>query len=648
MGYLIERAQGGPTAVRDQIVNMVVTRMQHSEKYFQGVRNRLPRYYDLWRGVYSGRFHPHKNNVHIPIIFSTIMADAARKVATSFGDYPFVSFTGYGPDDKPICLKREALVSAQMKDADAFMKELQTFVTADLYGVAISQIMWDHTEEFRIVEDLAKLPLSGKVIRQIQKKKVVTFDGPNWENVDRLDFFPAVGVKSIAKMPYVVRRLFLDIDEVRAMAEAGVFDKGELARLEREGGVGATAASDEALMKRFQVRTGMSDEEAKWQDKFSRPIEILEYWGVIPSELASDGAKNRVITVANRRYLLRNKSNPFWHGKKPFVSFSPMPDPHYFDAPGKAEITEKLQLAANRYINQTLDAADIIIDPMWFYNRNRGINTRNMFSRPGRWLGVDGNPNEAIMQMPINMQGVALGKQNAEEMRLYAQMGSGIVEDAVQGLDTGSDRQTAREFVGRTEAAGTRLMLESRIYEEAYLEPLVNMLVQLDKQFLELPKEVMILGENAQVDPDTGVPIEATREELGPGDMVPNYAARARGASTGLSRGVRQQNLGMLLQYVATNPTIAGKVNMVNFMRQIFREFEMKNVNELIAKSQPGQELIQSLLGGGSGPNGQATAQDAAQIPTSGQLANNPQLGMALQAQNGMPADAAGAMPPQQ
>jgi hypothetical protein len=170
------------------------------------------------------------------------------------------------------------------------------------------------------------------------------------------------------------------------------------------------------------------------------------------------------------------------------------------------------------------------------------------------------------------------------------------------------------------------------------------MMVQLDKQFLDLPKEIMILGDSAQTDPDTGAPIEDRLEPIEPGDMIPNYMARAMGATTGLSRGVRQQNLGVLLQYVSASPAIAGKVNMINFMRQIFREFEMRNVNELIAQSNPGQELVQQLLGGGSGPNGQVTPEDAAQIPTSGQLANNPQMGMALQQQGGMPADIAGMM----
>src|SRR5258705_1650953 len=102
----------------------------------------------------------------------------------------------------------------------------------------------------------------------------------------------------------------------------------------------------------------------------SRPGEIREMWGNFPSELSPDGETNRVVTVANRRFLLRNKPNPFWHRRKPFHVFSPTMDPFYFDAPGKAEVAEKLQIVSNRFINQSLDVADLVGEPMSFFARN--------------------------------------------------------------------------------------------------------------------------------------------------------------------------------------------------------------------------------------------------------------------------------------
>lgn len=606
----MERAVG-QFAYREQICNLVTDSMRLSETHFNGVRQKFPRLYDLWRGTWSGRFHPHKNNVHIPLIFSAVWADAARKAATSLSAYPIVSFLGYGPDDAPIARKREALISAQMKDDKCFLKQVDLIVSANLYGVAVMQIGWRRDEQERIIESIDRMPLSGKIVRHIRKGKVVMFDGPESELIDLLDFFPQPGVKNIDKMKWVVRRYFLDLDDCRYLAAEGAFDRAELNRLERDGAIGSGDQDLTASIRRFQVRTGMDDESVRFMDKYSRPIEILEYWGRIPSELSPDGVLSRVITVANRSYLLRNKPNPYYHGMLPFVSYSPTPDLHYFYAPGKAEVVEKLQIVGNRYLNQSLDAADLMIDPMWFYDRSAGLVTRNLYSRPGRFVPVNGNPNNVIAAIQPQLQNLQAADAKIAQVREFLQMGTGIADDVVAGLQ-GGDRQTAREFVGRREAAGTRLLLESRLYEEMLLEPMANMFVALDKQFLDLPVEVLILGDGAQIDPVTNMPMPGSREALDGYDMVPNYAARALGATTGLSKGMRQQNLVQLLQAMASplGQAALGQINAVNFFRGVFREFEVPNINEIF-QSNP---LLQQQMMMASGGQGMGA------VPTSGQI----------------------------
>jgi hypothetical protein len=600
-------------ARREQLCSLVVDHMQYSETHFEGIRNKWPRLYDLWRGNWSGRFHPHKNNVHIPLIFSAIWADAARKVATSLNDYPIVSFLGYGPDDQHVARKREALISAQMKDDQAFLKQVDLIVTADLYGVAVMQVGWKKDEPMRIVEYVDRAPLSGAVVRHIKKQRVCMFDGPETTMIDNLDFFPQPCVSRLHNMKWVVRRYFLDLDDIRYLASIGSFDKSELRRLEMEGSVGSGNGAAAASVRRFQVRTGMDDETARFMDKYSRPIEILEMWGTVPSELTGDGVLQRVITVANRRYLMRNKANPFNHGMLPFIAFSPTPDPHYFYAPGKAEVIEKIQIVANRYLNQSLDAADLLIDPMWFYDRAAGLVTKNLYARPGRFIPVTGNPNTMIQPVTQNLDGLTVAKEKVSEMQNLANMGTGVVDDAVMGLQGSGGRQTAREFVGRREAAGTRLLLESRIYEEMLLEPMANQFVALDKQFLELPVEVLILGDGALLDPVTQTPIPKSRERLSGYDLTPNYAARALGASVGLSKGMQQNALIQLLGAMngPLGQAVVGQINTVNFFRGIFRAFDIPNINEIFMQDPRLKALVeQASFGRGIGA-----------IPTSGQIA---------------------------
>ena len=611
MNPIFERAQG-TIAFREQLCNMVVDCVRYSESHFIGVRNKWPRLYDLWRGSWSGRFHPHKNNVHIPLIFSAIWADAARKAASSLSTYPIVSYMGYGPDDSGIARKQEALCAAQFKDDSVFLKQVDAIVGADLYGVAVVQIGWKYDAPMRILEQIDRMPLSGKVVRHIRKGKVVTFDGPQSINIDLLDFFPQPCVARLSDMKWVVRRYWLDLDDVRYMVSIGTFDASELARLEAEGAIGSASGEGTTSVRRFQVRTGMDDETARFQDKYSRPVEILEFWGKVPSEYAPDGDVNRVITIANRRYMLRNRPNPYNHGLLPFLAYSPTPDLHYFYAPGKAEVVEKLQIVGNRYLNQSLDAADLMIDPMTFYNRASGLVTRNLYARPGRFIGINGNPAEMIQPFQQNLQGLTVADQKIGQMREYLQMGTAIGDDVVQGLQ-GDSRQTAREFIGRREAAGTRLMLESRIYEETMLEPMANMFMALSKQFLSPPVEVLILGDGALLDLN-GNPINSTRDTLTGYDLFPSYSARALGATMGLSKQTQQQTLLQLLQALSSplGQALMGQINAVNFFRGLFRVFEVPNINEIFIKQQGALGGLTPQAGGG--PGGQAG------LPTSGQI----------------------------
>jgi hypothetical protein len=629
----IERAIGS-YAQREQMINYALDHVKESESMFSGVRQTWPRLYDLWRGTWTSAHSPHRNSVHIPLIFSALWADAARKAATSLNTFPIVTFLGYGPDDGGIARKREGLFSAQGKDDLIFQKQVDMMLAASLYGTSVMQIGWKRESKMRVIESIDRTPLTNQVVRSIKKSNIVTFDGPESKQIDLIDFFPAPGFRTIAEMPRVGRRYYLDLDNIRYLAKEGIFDVGEVARMEREGGVNTGVVDSGLTVQRFQARTGMTDEQAQCMSKWNRPVECIDVWGLVPSELCPDGVYERIVTVMNRRYLARNRPIPYWHGLKPFLSHAPMPDLHYFYAAGKAEIVAKLQIVANRYVNQSLDAADLMIDPMWFYDRAAGIKTSNLYSKPGKYIPVTGNPNSVIAPMIRDLSGLTVADNKVGQMTDAIQRGTGIVDDAVAGMG-GDSRQTAREFVGRREAAGTRLLLEARLYEETLLEPMANMFMALDRQFLELPVEVLILGEGARIDPDTSAPLRGSRETLDGYDLTANYSARALGSSSGLSKGMKQQNLISLLSALSgpIGQVAMGQINAVNFFRGLFREFEIPNINDIFTANPALGELIPPGTPGG-----------VAGVPTSGQIAQTGALPIPAMAGDGPPPNSAQSM----
>lgn len=601
---------------RDQIAGLVRARKEHSENHYSGIRRELPQYYDLYRGVQTGRHTPHKNSIHIPLIFSTIQSDVARKTQTSFGSWPIVSFVGYDPGDASLARKREALISAQMRDMGIFRKGYEVFLTADLYGTAVVRYGWDRFDQEMEVERFDKLPLSRQMVRIAERQTVTVFDGPNLIVKDLLDCFPQPGFRTIETMGWFCEQDYMDWDLIRALSEMPMsggffFDPKEVNRMKTDGGTTAAELDVQDYKNwRTQSRT-MVEEDARQSERYARPVKLITMWGRIPLELAPDGIVDRVITVANGKYVLRNRPMPFWDGKKPFFAYSPMPDPHYFFAPGKAEVAAKLQVLANRFTNQQLDALEIFIDPVFFVNLNSGLDTRNLFIRPGKFIPMDGNPNEMILPLQPNMTGLQMGGQMTEAAWRWMQQGSGIIEDTVMG--GGAQRQTAREFLGRSEAVATRLLMESRLFEETFLEPLADAFVDLNRQFLEHEKEVFIIGQSADIDPVTSEPIPtATRVGVSGFDLVPNYEARAMGSTTKLARSQRQQTLIFLIQAMGQNPVAAASVNWINFFRDTLREFEIANVNEIINTPAQQAQVMQAQQAGQGQQGQQAPGQAAA------------------------------------
>jgi len=404
----------------------------------------------------------------------------------------------------------------------------------------------------------------------------------------------------------------MDECEFLASEEGGrVFNASEVARMKRTGEMSA-GRNDEMLLRRFEARTGYSTQD-RFADKWSRPVEIIEMWGRIPRSLSGPSASpNVVISVGNDGYLLRGIDNPHHNRMKPFFVDQPTPDPHSFYAPGKAEVAEKLNITINRIVNQLLDAGDMVIHPMLMYDRRKGLDPRKMITGPGHVFGTDGPPGDAMAPIPFDMRGMSIGASQVQMLWNFLQMGTSVQEDTVMGMVSGGgNRQTAREFMGRREASGTRLMLESVLYEAMYLEPLGNWFMSANEQYLDVPRTVMIMGDAATEDPVSGRPIPISRETVNGWDLVHAYSARALGSTMSISKQSRQSIDMTVFQILAgAQPMVAGAVNMVNFIRQMLRNLDYPNVNEFVKKIPSVEEILQQR-----GINGGASA-----IPESNDL----------------------------
>lgn len=585
---------------REQLTTLVNDHVDSSWQDSRSIRRRWIHYYDLNRGIWTGRYHRGKHNVHIPIMHTVVEASTARQVQTSLGVFPPWAFRGAaGEEDVMIARKWEGLVGAQARDAHLYQKAFDFFKMAKLYGTAISRHGWDFKSHHAQFRDTTRLPVSNRIATTLRSHEVVTFNGPNVRPIDNLDFFPQAGIARMEDMERAAELYTLSLEQARDLVEDGVFDKPELKRLEQEGGGQEEAIENLKNLRGHPHITGLQNRDDRPGPNFERLISCVDFVGRIPRELALPGGFDRVLlTVANKRFLLRAVPIPWFDQKLPWLAYSPSPDPHFFWGVGAGELLAKIQLGANKFTNQTLDAIALAIDPAMVVSRRANITDQNLRMRPGRIFLTDGSPQDNWMPLPMSLQGIQLGPQATEMLWRWGQQGTGVIEDTVLG-GPGGDRVTAREFTGRVEAVSTRLGVEARLGEMNWLEPLGDAFVSQNQQFLDAPHEFSIMGQSAQVDPVTGDPIPGERATLFPEEMTRNYTAQAIGATSRLGLAVKQQNLIALTQAMSANPAAASAINWIGWAKLLARVFELPEAASLINTSEGAQGLLEQLTSRG-------------------------------------------------
>lgn len=572
-------------ATDEQYLNIVMESFESSRDTYMPAFKGFNRHYKLYRAWKLGKAIPYRNNIAVPILFSLVQSDAAKKVNLTLPpDNTYVAFAAGGPEDQKLARKRTALINPQMVDAETFDKCTKLFVGADIFGISFFEWGWEtRNETVKFRADLG----GGEEIFQNEE---MTFDGPNWWPLDVRRCFPQPGIASPRDWSWFVNSFYMDLDDVKLGAKRGFFDKKPVADLEfNPGSLGATG-KDEYLIGANPATGGLSELDFK-RTKHEKPIEIMRYRGRVPLSMAIKGEVNLDIWIANRHVVLKARPNPF--NRINVGMYAPMPDPWHLHAPSKVEVAAKLQIATNAMASQKIDVLQLFADPQFFYNKRMMPPNRRLRSFPGAWHGFDGPPQEAIMPVIPDLRGTQNLYTELEQQMQWMEQGTGVIRDTIQGMG-GPDRETARAFLGRQEAANTRLLMEARLVEKQLLEPIATRFVELNRMFLPFPRQLRILGGDALFDPITLQPMVDDSIEIN--DLLPDYDARAVGTLSGMSKPERLQSLVMLMQLASTNPMLIQLTNWVALWRSVLRMADVPNPDELMGTDSAITQAVQQQM----------------------------------------------------
>jgi hypothetical protein len=252
-------------------------------------------------------------------------------------------------------------------------------------------------------------------------------------------------------------------------------------------------------------------------------VEIIEFEGDIYDEKTDTLHENRIVTIADGRYILRNISNPNWFGKtnKTMVTWRERPDNLYGMSP-LANLVG-MQYRLDHLENTKADALDqTIMPPKKIFGQVDPFNWG-----PNENIYIPGGQNEGdVVPMPPNPAAFQVNNEIGFLMEMMEEM-AGAPKQAM-GIRTPGEK-TAFEVQTLENNAGRNFMSKTNKFEIQFLEPVLNLMLEAAKRNISVSDTLKV------VDDDFGAAtfVQITKEDITAiGKLRPvgsrHFAARAQ------------------------------------------------------------------------------------------------------------------------
>jgi len=280
----------------------------------------------------------------------------------------------------------------------AWLTMFKWFFNALTFGKGITKLYW-HKEE-RITPRRLGLPVPNfdrmgnfqgmQVLDYVDQEMQTVYDGPYAEVIHNKLFLPHPEYKDIQKMPWVFLVYRKTMDEIKRMADKGIYKNlGDLGVL-GDGGAGHEEADTrEAFVKSLFMEGGLPMADSQTDYK-SPGVDIVEGYGKIildnaPYEVGS-GIKIKgmeeecIVHIGNYRTLLSLQRNTY--GVRPLFDAGCYYHPELYWDLGMVRLTKGIQERMDNLANLRTQNVMMLINQMLKVNVNADISPEALVWKP--------------------------------------------------------------------------------------------------------------------------------------------------------------------------------------------------------------------------------------------------------------------------
>ncbi|MET0957049.1 MAG: hypothetical protein ABWZ18_00940 [Solirubrobacterales bacterium] len=473
-------------------------------------------------------------------------------------------------------------------DLDGFDEKQGPLVLQDrICGLTVAKTFWSYRTGLVRKWERQNQPIfngdgevtgSTPVLYEAEMEGVLE-DHPSFEVVDVRDFFWPEGARSIDDAPYLLHRVWLTIDEVERLMDAGIYDPKVLSELKETG----SAPNDE-----FEQRSDRLFNEQRTKGR----VEVLELW---------EPGKGYRCTAGNRKVLLQEGEWPFWHEEYPFIGISATPDLFTLVGVSDVELAVDLQNSLWDLMNARHDNLALINNAIVLISSDVADPDDYVFAPMERWV-VDSPDQTRLLEMnpaPAQVSIPAEGMIKGDIQNVTGGM------PFVSGASTSEvDQKTATGVSIITSLAQRRLQSKKQKFTWGYAR-LVRQQIKLIQQFMSDEKMLPLVGREGQIAFERIFP-----ERIG-GDFIVEVDAMTESLMRQERRAEAQAKLSLALQAAPlfaamAQAGVAPPLNMVAFMDDFLNEFGIRDTARYYAQPPAPPQSPQLPAGGNGGPPSEA------------------------------------------
>ena len=492
--------------------------------------------------------------------------------------------------------------SSTMKKRRAIEAYMKTKLKEGGFRETISDLVADYIDYGNAFGEVQYINESH--VDPVTEEVVTTFNGPKLVRVSPFDIVFNPVASSFAKSPKFTRYV-KSIGELKKEVETRPdlnYDKGAFKKaLEIRKAISMFRVEDVNKANAF-IADGFGTLQEYYQ---SGMVEIIEFEGDFYDKDEDKLHENRIITVVDRSYVLRNIPNPSYigHDTKHHVGWRKRPDNLY--GMGPLDNLVGIQYRLDHLENLKADALDLTIHPPMVLKGD---------VEPFTWgpeaviqLQEDGD----VRMLPPNPAAFQVNNELAALMNTMEEM-AGAPKEAM-GMRTPGEK-TAFEVQSLQNAAGRIFQNKINQFEVDFLEPVLNTMLETAKRNLNLPELAKVY------DDDFGVQdfLSVTKEDLtSRGKIRPvgarHYAARAQllqnilgvfNSPIGqmISPHISPKNLAIMVEeymgfekygFVKDNAAIFEMAEQEKLKMQIQQELQSQQVQPGVEENMAQEELSQ-------------------------------------------------------